>query len=428
MDKDPRREQNYNVKVQSYGAILSQNARLKKKLCLEEKRKETLLDEIKIQGVVIDQLKNLLNSQTKPKCELGHRWCRIDHHKYNLRVCQSDRKTFRAEKPINVRISANKQKSFVTSMSRKLSRLQSNYGFPPLPIKNFVEDQICPDFLAIWENIAFFQYNVLDRNTSYQVIPLKTAQKPSRKKYHHSTVMLESRPHNIFKSQKHMKQNKVVEKHYYEPMTDSQLAAALNLDEEEIAGAFGYNNVASINTFHDGDYELDTNGLELIGDGERDALICNNEPSSEDDIKLAAQFGYYDGNSATQDFSFEYGYGSRPESSHSDKDLAIEFGYGHPPDSYKDSADNISDYGGEKYPNSSNDEDHIGAEFGYADHSENSVYDDLTSQTSSSNDNSTTEEVDDSNGYDTDDSSSGCSSDEDVSSSASDNDDSFSSS
>ena len=32
--------------------------------------------------------------------------CRIDHHKYNLRVCQPDKKTFREEKHTNVRISA----------------------------------------------------------------------------------------------------------------------------------------------------------------------------------------------------------------------------------------------------------------------------------------------------------------------------------
>ena len=75
-------EKNYvNKKVQSCGLLLSQNICLKKELCLETERKEALVEETKTQSLIIAQLKALLQSQTKPLYEVGHKWCRINRKK-----------------------------------------------------------------------------------------------------------------------------------------------------------------------------------------------------------------------------------------------------------------------------------------------------------------------------------------------------------
>ena len=91
MDNVSRREINNNKKVQSYGSLLSENSSLKKELYLEKMRKEALVAETKIQSRVISQLKTLLQTQTKPLCCLGHRWCKIDHQKYNYRSSQPEK-------------------------------------------------------------------------------------------------------------------------------------------------------------------------------------------------------------------------------------------------------------------------------------------------------------------------------------------------
>ena len=70
--------------VLSYESLLAQNLHLQKELRKESKRKIYLMKETEVQRQIILQLKNLAENQTKPLCSLGHRWCRIDHYKYNL--------------------------------------------------------------------------------------------------------------------------------------------------------------------------------------------------------------------------------------------------------------------------------------------------------------------------------------------------------
>ena len=99
--------------VRSYGALLEENARLQNRLrsnkaldtqieCVKTKlREEKLLnkwlnEEIHVQAKVISQLESLLkeaktmrNTKIKSLCELGHKWCKIDHSTYTviLDVC-----------------------------------------------------------------------------------------------------------------------------------------------------------------------------------------------------------------------------------------------------------------------------------------------------------------------------------------------------
>ena len=54
-------------KVLSYGALIAQNTYLQKELLKENMRKQRLIEETEVQARVIDQLKNLMKSQTKLK-------------------------------------------------------------------------------------------------------------------------------------------------------------------------------------------------------------------------------------------------------------------------------------------------------------------------------------------------------------------------
>ena len=93
--------------VTSYGALLKENARLQLDLCSKNAlntqiecfkaklRKEKLLikwlnEEVHVQAKVISQLESLLkeaktmrSTKIKSLCELGHKWCKIDHSTYN---------------------------------------------------------------------------------------------------------------------------------------------------------------------------------------------------------------------------------------------------------------------------------------------------------------------------------------------------------
>ena len=93
--------------VTSYGALMKEKARLQLDLCSRNAlntqiecfktklRKEKLLnkwlnEEVHIQAKVISQLEVLLkdaktmrNTRTRSLCELGHKWCKIDHSMYN---------------------------------------------------------------------------------------------------------------------------------------------------------------------------------------------------------------------------------------------------------------------------------------------------------------------------------------------------------
>ena len=70
--------------VLSYESLLAQVAHLQKELRKENARKIYLMKETEVQRQIILQLKNLAKNQTQPLCSLGHRWCRINHHKYNI--------------------------------------------------------------------------------------------------------------------------------------------------------------------------------------------------------------------------------------------------------------------------------------------------------------------------------------------------------
>ena len=174
--------------------------------------------------------------------------------------------------------------------------------------------------------------------------------KRSRQKYHHSSVVLESRPLNIFKVKKHAKkQTEIKCKKVYEPMTDSQLAAALNLDVIEIAEAFGYTENDLENKFYDEEYALDTNGLELIDDGELGMLLDCNVAMSQNYLEdhnvqdIAAQHGYVDDATGTDslddgEIAAQFGYNDDDHSDTSvdDEALAAEFGYGDSVESNKE--------------------------------------------------------------------------------------------
>ena len=70
--------------ILSYDSLLAQIAHLQKEIKKENRRKIYLMKETEVQRQIISQLKNLTKNHTKPLCSLGHRWCRIDHHKYNI--------------------------------------------------------------------------------------------------------------------------------------------------------------------------------------------------------------------------------------------------------------------------------------------------------------------------------------------------------
>ena len=112
-------------------------------------------------------------------------------------------------------------------------------------------------------------------------------------------------------------------------MTDRELAQALELDDQELAEAFGYCDRVVDNMFQDDDYQLDTCGLKLIEDVKRD-----DKSATEDEI-LAAEHGYHNMSCVSVDsveLAAEFGYsaqGALSEAHSVDSvELAAEFGYG----------------------------------------------------------------------------------------------------
>ena len=174
---------------QKYSELINRNAFMEKELRLEILRKKALLKEVAIQTQVISQLKKLLQTnQTKPTCIFKHEQCVIDHSKYNF------------VKPVNrtepkVLSVTQKLKSSVSpvTLSRKINKLQSMYGVPPSFRQEVSEDLICSEFLTIWENVLFFQHNVL-KSFPIKANSIQFPQKSYKKKYHHTSIILESRP------------------------------------------------------------------------------------------------------------------------------------------------------------------------------------------------------------------------------------------
>ena len=111
------------------------------------------------------------------------------------------------------------------------------YGVPPSFRQEVSEDLICSEFLTIWENVLFFQHNVL-KSFPIKANSIQFPQKSYKKKYHHTSIILESRPLK-FRIKKRTSKLKTSKK-LHEPMNDSQLAKALSMDEMELAEAFGY--------------------------------------------------------------------------------------------------------------------------------------------------------------------------------------------
>ena len=151
-------------KVLSYGALIAQNAYLKKELSKENMRKQYLIEETKVQARVIGQLKSLMKNQTKFKyiCSRGHPMCRIDHETYSYvkPPIRTDR-SFTKVSSMEVKLHRQKENSFQAKVVKTVDRLQSKYGVPPSSRENSAEDLIVSEFASIWDNILSFQHNVL---------------------------------------------------------------------------------------------------------------------------------------------------------------------------------------------------------------------------------------------------------------------------
>ena len=95
------------MNVPSYGALKTKISCLNKVVKNEKLRNEWLLKENNIQARIISQLKSFLSlNQTKSVCMLGHKWCRIDHTKYNL-IKQVVKVPHKQERCLNKKLSQN---------------------------------------------------------------------------------------------------------------------------------------------------------------------------------------------------------------------------------------------------------------------------------------------------------------------------------
>ena len=251
--------------VTSYGALLKENARLQLDLCSRNAlntqikcfktklRKEKLLnkwlnEEVHVQAKVISQLEALLkdaktirkNTRTKSLCELGHKWCIIDHSMYNyinrsspdkLHISRSQCPRLLKKESLSPSIYLGNVS--LATMSKKIDHLQSRYGVPPVSRQNVSEDLIHPVFTSIWENVLSFKHKVLD--TANNTLKTKTS-KPKKMAFKFkSSVIMESRPFNIFKKEKVKSKSKNSSfPKSHEPMTDVKLAKALNVDAVEL--------------------------------------------------------------------------------------------------------------------------------------------------------------------------------------------------
>ena len=210
-----------------------------------------LNEEVHVQAKVISQLESLLkdvntirNTKTKSLCKLGHKWCKIDHSMYNYvsRSIPDKIRTSRSQSSRSVKMESLGPRSYLgnislATMCKKIDHFQSRYGMPPVSRQNVSEDLIHPVFASIWENVVSFKHNVLD--TADKTLKRKSAtlSKPKKKMAYkfNSSVIMETRPFNIFKEEKVKKTSKKSSLHKScKPMTDAELAKALCLDFVEI--------------------------------------------------------------------------------------------------------------------------------------------------------------------------------------------------
>ena len=127
---------------------------------------------------------------------MGHRQCMINHKKYNY--VRPHNQSYKPPIPIKKEeLSKYSAKLCIGSVSfakmcRTIDQLQSTYGLPPSSRLNFREDLIVPEFAVMWENVYHFQHNILqDYSDTTKAIK---SNKKSEKKYHHTSIILESRP------------------------------------------------------------------------------------------------------------------------------------------------------------------------------------------------------------------------------------------
>ena len=207
--------------IRSYGALLKENARLQIALsskhasntqveCFKTKlRKEKLLnkwlnEEVHVQAKVISQLEALLkdvktmkNTRTRFLCELGHKWCKIDHSMYNYvsRSTPDKIRSSRSQFSRSVKMESLGPRNYLgnislATMSKKIDQLQSRYGVPPVSRQNVSEDLIHPVFTSIWENVLSFKHKMLD--TAGNTFKTKTS-KPKKMAFKFkSSVIMES--------------------------------------------------------------------------------------------------------------------------------------------------------------------------------------------------------------------------------------------
>ena len=282
---------------------------LQRELCKEKIKVKWMKKETDAQSTVIAQLKKLLiMNQTKLVCSQGHRYCVIDHKKYNLVRTVKNRKN-----------SEYKEKNKYTSslllhpmkLAKKIDQIQLKYSVPPSLRENLSDDGIHPEFSDVWKNVISFSQHVLEAPTSK--FPFAQSYVKTRKpSYVHKSVILGSpRPYK-FKIEKQARKPKAVKSNcHYEPMTDAQLAEALDISERELAEAFGCNGYDQVvpEAFNCEEEDIiDTDGLKLV-DGYD--IGKNEDELSRGDKSLAPAFGYFE----------------ESENSQNDRDLAAEFCY-----------------------------------------------------------------------------------------------------
>ena len=243
-----------------------------------------------------------------------------NHELYNFVKPKSsfDRSVNNGPSKVN-ELKYKKENNFQVKLAKNLDRLQEKYGVPPSFRPNPAEDLIVSEFASIWENVFSFRSNVLKiddnekiSNKSYHNPILSTkvkAEKPDdgskmkvslkSKLKHKPLVILESRPYKFKSQNQKCKSRKLKQPDRYEPMSDAELAKALNLDVEEVKEYFEYANENASETVcldafgKDDAYNLDVDGLKL---GEISTLPGNENISKSLEDLMAAHGYDVDGN------------------------------------------------------------------------------------------------------------------------------------
>ena len=291
-------------KLLNYEAVTAQNSQLKQEL---SRKTQSLRKISELQDGFVNQIGDLLKTyQTKSMCFLGHFRCNIDHRRYNYvkpsHVLNSKPSMKKNQISEPTKSSHINDPMCPSRLIRKINKLQCMYGLPSpmseIPTTNLVP----PEFTSIWVNVFAFNEHMSEISSQVVTPGMNTKSKinSSRTKFKNSSIILESRPLKIFKTPDTKKKEVIKSSIKYEPMNDAELATALGLDEAEIARAFGYDDedtsIKAVYPVYDEEYEIDTEGLDLINDRELAASFGYVEDidTSLDDRDLAAAHGYHD--------------------------------------------------------------------------------------------------------------------------------------